>query len=264
MSEGLLAPDEPAPVLELGGEGRSAFVIVVDHASDRIPRRLGNLDLEAPELERHIAWDIGALALAQRVAVALDAKLVAQNYSRLVVDCNRHPRHPEFIPLVAESTRIPGNQDLTEAQIASRRSEVFDPYHRRLCDLLDERWSAGRPTILVLQHSMTDIFKGVPRAMHASVLYNKPLDHDDSHFASFVLKELRLEPGLIVGNNEPYSVTEDAAYTVFQHAESRRLPYVVIEVRQDLIFTEAGQNDWAQRLIKALRSAEQAFSPTHP
>jgi predicted N-formylglutamate amidohydrolase len=84
----LLAPDEPPPFVEIGRQGRSNFVIVVDHASSRIPRRLQDLGLPAAELRRHIAWDIGALGVARQAAAALDAALVAQNYSRLVIECN--------------------------------------------------------------------------------------------------------------------------------------------------------------------------------
>src|ERR1700679_3913388 len=119
----LLAPDEPHPVLEIGGAGRSIFVIVVDHASRRIPRSLGDLGLPPGELERHIAWDIGALGVARRVAVALDAPLVAQNYSRLVIDCNRDPGVASSIPTLGESIEIPGNSGLDEEQAMARGAE---------------------------------------------------------------------------------------------------------------------------------------------
>src|SRR5882762_8781774 len=151
----LLAADEPPPVFEIGLQGRSNFVIVVDHAGRRIPRRLNDLGLAASELQRHIAWDIGALAVAEQVAAALDAPLVAQNYSRLVIDCNRDPQVATSIPAMGESVQIPGNRDMSREEVAARRTEIFDPYHRHIRALLDERSAAGRPTILVAQHSMT-------------------------------------------------------------------------------------------------------------
>src|ERR1700674_1676126 len=132
----LLAPDEPPPFMEVGRQGRSNFVIVVDHASPRIPRRLKDLGLPASELRRHIAWDIGALGVARQVAAALDAPLVAQNYSRLVIDYNRDPTVATSIPRVSESTDIPGNAELSDADIAVRRAEIFEPYHRRIRALL--------------------------------------------------------------------------------------------------------------------------------
>src|ERR1700674_4384514 len=132
----LLAADEPPPFIAVGRQGRSNFVIVVDHASRRIPRRLNDVGLAASELQRHIAWDIGALGVARQVAAALDAPLVAQNYSRLVIDCNRDPEVSTSIPRVSESTDIPGNAELSDADIAVRRAEIFEPYHRRIRALL--------------------------------------------------------------------------------------------------------------------------------
>jgi predicted N-formylglutamate amidohydrolase len=250
----LLAADEPLAVLETGGGGRSRFVIVVDHASRRIPRRLGNLGLPPAELERHIAWDIGGLAVARQVAAALDASLLAQNYSRLVIDCNRDPKVASSIPQVGESVQIPGNMALSEAEIAARRAEIFDPYHDRLRALLDERQAAGRPTILVAQHTMTHIFKGARREMHAAVLYNR-----DRRFAGLVLDSLRREAGLLIADNEPYFVSDETDYTIPRHGEARGLPHVEIEIRQDLVSDEAGQAAWAKRIAGALRDAEQAF-----
>src|ERR1700691_1167245 len=115
-------PDEPPAFLQVGLEGRSNFVIVVDHASWRIPSRLGNLGLPASELRRHIAWDIGSLAVARKVAAALDAPLIAQNYSRLVIDCNRDPEVASSIPTISESAQIPGNIDLSSEEVAARRA----------------------------------------------------------------------------------------------------------------------------------------------
>src|SRR6267142_5045609 len=139
MEVRLLAADEPPPFIEAGRQGRSNFVIVVDHAGRRIPRRLGDLGLPASELQRHIAWGIGALGVARQVAAALDAPLLAQNYSRLVIDCNRDPKVPTSIPRVSEASEIPGNIGLSEADAAARRREIFDPYHERVRELLDER-----------------------------------------------------------------------------------------------------------------------------
>src|SRR6202521_703756 len=250
----LLATDEPPAFLQWSSEGRSAFVIVVDHAGWRIPRRLANLGLPSAELERHIAWDIGALGVARRVAAAVDAPLIAQNYSRLVIDCNRDPQVATSIPHISETSEIPGNMNLSSAEIAARRAEIFDPYHRRIRELIDERMAAGRPTILVAQHTMTDIYKGVRRDMHAAILYNR-----DRRFAGIVLKMLRRERDLVVADNEPYFVSDDTDYTIPRHGEARGLPHVEIEIRQDLVSDEAGQTEWAQRITRPLRDRDQAF-----
>jgi predicted N-formylglutamate amidohydrolase len=155
---------------------------------------------------------------------------------------------------VGESVQIPGNMALGEAEIAARRAEIFDPYHERLRALLDERQAAGRPTILVAQHTMTDIFKGKRRDMHAAVLYNR-----DRRFAGLVLESLRREAGLLIADNEPYFVSDETDYTIPRHGEGRGLPHVEIEIRQDLVSDEAGQSAWAKRIAGALQEAEQAF-----
>jgi predicted N-formylglutamate amidohydrolase len=254
MSYRLLAADEPPPVLEFGRAGGSDFLFTVDHAGTRIPRRLGDLGLPASELQRHIASDIGALDVARRLGVALDATVVAQNYSRLVIDCNRDPRWPSSIASISEYTQIPGNIGISHEEAAARRREIFEPYHEHIRAVLGERQHAGRRTILVAQHSMTDMFKGVRREMHASVMYNR-----DRRFAGFLLDILRREPGLIVGDNEPYAVSDDTDYTVPWHAEARALPHVELEIRQDLICNEAGQIEWTGRIARALQAAEQAL-----
>jgi predicted N-formylglutamate amidohydrolase len=250
----LLAADEPPPFLEQRREGRSNFVIIVDHASARIPRLLGDLGLPPSQLHRHIAWDIGALGVARQVADALDAPLLAQNYSRLVIDCNRDPKVATSIPTVSESSEIPGNLGLSEAQKLIRRKEIFDPYHDHIDALLDARIAAGRPTILVAQHSLTNVFNGVRREMHAAVLYNR-----DRHFAGLVLDRLRSEAGLIIGDNQPYFVSDENDYTIPRHGEKRGLPHVEIEIRQDLLLDETGQKEWARRITRVLQDAERAF-----
>ena len=249
----LLAPDEPPPYSEVRPRGSSKFVIVVDHASARIPRSLRDLGVPESELQRHIAWDIGALAVALQVSAALDAPLIAQNYSRLVIDCNRDPEAAASIPTLSEHTGIPGNIGLTEAQRAARRLEIFDPYHNRIRTLLDERAAAGQPTILVAQHSMTNLFKGARREMHAAVLYNR-----DRRFAGRVLDSLRGEAGLVVAENEPYFLSDATDYTIPRHGERRGLPHVEIEIRQDLLLHEAGQQEWGKRISRVLTEAERA------
>jgi predicted N-formylglutamate amidohydrolase len=251
----LLAQDEPGPCLEANAGGRSSFLIVVDHASARIPKMLRNLGVAEEDLKRHIAWDIGVLALAGRMSDALDAHLIAQAYSRLVIDCNRDPEVESSIPRISEHTDIPGNQQLSADERRARRQAIFDPYHARIRAVLDARLAAGRPTILIAQHSMTDLYKGSRRHMHAAVLYNK-----DRRFAALTLEALRRESQLNVADNEPYFVSDATDYTVPKHGEGRGLPHVEIEVRQDLIAASAGQQEWAERLVRALKSAESAFS----
>ena len=132
------------------------------------------------------------------MAATLDAPLVAQTYSRLVIDCNRDPSVAASIPKVSESVDIPGNAGLSDEEIAARRAEIFDPYHQCVGALLDERAAAGRATIVVAQHTMTDVYNGVRREMHAAILYNR-----DRRFAGLVLDRLRREADLVIADTEP-------------------------------------------------------------
>jgi predicted N-formylglutamate amidohydrolase len=249
----LLEADEPPPVLELRRGGCSPFVIAVDHAGRRIPKRLGSLGLPHSELARHTAWDIGALEVARRISAVLDAPLVAQEYSRLVIDCNRTPGSETSIPITAEWLEVTGNVGLSEEEIAARREEIFEPYHVRLSALLRERRAARRPTILVTQHTMTNELKGMRREMHAAVLYDQ-----DRRFAGVVLEMLRRDKKLLVAENEPYLV-QLTHYTIPHHAEPVGLPYVELEIRQDLVAAADGVAEWAHRLAETLQDAQRAY-----
>jgi predicted N-formylglutamate amidohydrolase len=254
MQKSLLRPDEPHSVAEYRRDGGSEFVIVVDHASRRIPRSLGTLGLPESELVRHIAWDIGALGVAERVSQMLDATLVAQNYSRLVIDCNRPSAAPTAIPPISEATEIPGNTDLSEADREARRLAIHAPYHDHITALLDERARQGRRTILIAQHSMTPVFKGRRRDMQAAVLYNR-----DGRFAVALRDALSDGIGSTVADNQPYAMTDDSDFTLPVHGEKRGFPHVGIEIRQDLVENEAGQLLWADRVARALEIARRHF-----
>jgi predicted N-formylglutamate amidohydrolase len=246
----LLGPDDPAPYLEENTGGRSEFLITVDHAGRAIPTALGDLGVSESERRRHIAWDIGALGVARGLSQRLDATLIASTYSRLVIDCNRDPSVPSSMPVLSEYTPIPGNEGLAASDRERRTQEIFRPYQERIAASLDERAQRGQTTILVCQHTMTNEYKGAQREMHAAVLYNR-----DRRFAGAVLEALRAEGDWTIADNEPYFVSDETDYTVPVHAERRGLLHVEIEVRQDLVTTEAGQRDWADRLSRALVQA---------
>src|SRR6476646_9356166 len=158
-AEPLLAPDEPSPVT-LGNEtGNSDFFLTCDHAGRAIPRRLGNLGLPQHETLRHIAWDIGIGEVGRELSRLLDTALILQTYSRLVIDCNRDPDVQSSIPEISESTEIPGNRSLDEAERAVRVDAIFRPYHNAIAAALDRRAAADRASVLVALHSFTPVFK---------------------------------------------------------------------------------------------------------
>jgi len=255
----LLSRDEVSPVEVHGLDAPSEFFLTCDHAGRLIPRALGSLGLSAEQLTRHIAWDIGAAAVARRLGTLLGATTICQRYSRLVIDCNRPLDAVDSIVLESERIPIPGNRGLSPNDAASRAREVFHPYHDEIRRALDGRQARGRPTVLVTVHSFTPSFLGVSRPWHAGVLHNR-----DSRLAAPLLRALRAEDGLVVGDNEPYAAGELTDYSLVQHGERRGLPHVELEVRQDLIADERGQEAWAARLARLLPLAVQGMADRPP
>jgi predicted N-formylglutamate amidohydrolase len=243
----LLAPDEPPAFSVVGEPNASPFLIVCDHAGARIPRSLGTLGVSETERRRHIGWDIGAASVARSLADRLSAFAILQNYSRLVIDCNRDLCVETSIVTVSEHTEIPGNRGLDPVERARRAAEIFKPYHNRIAAELDRRARENLPTALVAVHSFTPVYKGEGRPWHAGLLYNR-----DGRLSHLMIEALRREPELRIGENEPYSVSDESDYTIPVHAERRGLPYAEIEIRQDLIADAEGQAIWAERLARVL------------
>ena len=247
----LLGSQDVPPVLEDNAAGRSPFLFTCDHYGRLIPRVLGDLGLPAAELTRHIAWDPGIAGVAEALSKHLDAHLIAQRYSRLVIDCNRPPDALSSIPRISEATLIPGNEGLAREAAELRRRAVFDPYHRRIGEVIDRRLRDTVPIVLVSLHSFAPVYAGIARPWHIGTLY-----HRDTRLPPLVLKLLRAEPDLVVGDNEPYAVSDETDYTIPVHGEARGLMNTGIEIRQDLIADEAGQSQWAERLARIFLETE--------
>jgi predicted N-formylglutamate amidohydrolase len=247
----LLGSADVPPVFEQNAAGRSPFLLTCDHYGRLIPRALGDLGLPASELTRHIAWDIGIAGVAERLARHLDAHLIAQLYSRLVIDCNRPPGAASSIPRISEATTIGGNEGLARDATEARRQAIFDPYHRRVAEVIDRRLRDHLPTVLVSLHSFTPIYAGIARPWHIGTLY-----HRDTRLPPLLLTSLRAESDLVVGDNEPYAVSDETDYTIPVHGEARGLMNTGIEIRQDLIADQAGQQQWADRLARILAEIE--------
>lgn len=250
----LLGAEDVPPVFEQNGSGRSPFLLTCDHYGKLIPKTLGELGVSASERERHIAWDIGIAGVAEQLSRHLDAHLIAQRYSRLVIDCNRPPQAASSIPRISEATTVPGNEGLAREQANARREGIFDPYHRRIDAVIDQRAGNGLPTVLVSLHSFTPVYAGIARPWHIGTLY-----HRDAKLPPLLLQFLRSEPDLVVGDNEPYAVSDETDYTIPVHGERRGLMNTGIEIRQDLIADVSGQTQWAERLARAFREIEETL-----
>lgn len=247
----LLGSEDVPPVREFNAGGRSPFLLTCDHYGRLIPRILGDLGLPENELVRHIAWDIGIAGVAEALSQYLDAHLIVQRYSRLVIDCNRPPDVASSIPRISEATTISGNEGISREAALTRRAQIFDPYHRRIGEIIEQRGSAGLPTVLVSLHSFTPVYAGIARPWHIGTLY-----HRDTHLPPLLLKQLRAEGDLVVGDNEPYAVSDETDYTIPVHGEARGLMNTGIEIRQDLISDVAGEKAWADRLARIFAEIE--------
>lgn len=246
----LLGPDDPPPFTVHTPAGRSRFVLLADHGGQAVPRALAQLGLPQTELDRHIGWDIGIAAVARELSARLDAFAIVQSYSRLVIDCNRPLEAATSIALHSDGTQVPGNQGLAPEAARARADEIFTPYHQRIAAELDAR----ERTIVIALHSFTPIMNGFTRPWHAGVLYQR-----DPRFSLALKAALEREPGMVVGDNQPYAVSDATDYAIPVHAEKRGLPHVELEIRQDLIGHLAGQREWADRLARLFTELEPAF-----
>ena len=243
----LLGPDDLPPFNVQREHGGSPFVLIADHAGQKIPARLGDLGVPQAELDRHIGWDIGIAGVTERLSEKLDAFAILQTYSRLVIDCNRPLDSSSSIVSSSDGTLVPGNQDLPEPQRTARALEIFAPYHARITQELDQRSVQSQAPVLIAMHSFTPVFAGETRPWHVGVLY-----HRDTRLAHALLAALKEEPDLVVGDNQPYSISDGSDFAVPVHGEQRGLLHVELEIRQDLIADAQGQAQWAQRLARIL------------
>ena len=249
-SQSLLGTDEPSPVRVINPEGRASFLLIGDHAGNRVPRALEPFGVAEADLERHIGWDIGIAALGEVLAERLDATFIAQRYSRLVVDCNRAPEAFDAMPPVSDGTPIPANATLDDAARAARIAAIHAPYQAAITAELARRDAAGEDTILVALHSFTPAMRGFARPWQIGVLHGG----GDEAYANRVLAALEARGDLVVGDNEPYAMNT-IDFTIPNHAFAAGRRYVETEIRQDLLANEAQIRNWAEVLEQVLTAA---------
>lgn len=224
------------------GDCARGLVILCDHARNTLPAAYGTLGLGAGDLERHIAYDIGVEPLLRSLCARLGAPGVLAGFSRLLIDPNRGLDDPTLIMRISDGIIVPGNRDLDDAERRRRIDYYYRPYHAAIARLIDEAVASGRPPAILSIHSFTAVWRGVERPWHGGVLWNR-----DGRFALPLIKRLRQETGLVIGDNEPYSGGL-AGDTLDVHATGRGLADALIEIRQDLITGAAGIAEWAERL----------------
>lgn len=249
----VISKTELPPVRVENPKGKGKYVIVCDHASNRVPKSLRNLGLGKADLKKHIAWDPGTEDIGRHMSKKMDAAAVIATYSRLVVDLNRGEDNDECMRDMSDHVHIPGNAGLTRAQRVQRLDEIFHPYHAEITKALKRFTGKGIAPVLLSIHSFTPKMDGFRRPWHIGVLWNR-----EEKLARSLVRHLRRNnPNLVIGENEPYSL-KAANYlknTISTHAESNGLPYIIVEFRQDLVDTKKKAVMWAELFMESLLPA---------
>lgn len=245
---GLIDPSEGSPVAIRRPDASASLVLVCEHASRRMPKSLGDLGLDAEALSSHIAWDPGALAVAEMLSDRLDATLVAQTFSRLAYDCNRPPESPFSVPEKSEIYQIPGNAGLSAAERAERADAVYHPFRSALAGLIADRVAEDRPPVLVTIHTFTPVYFGKTRDVEIGILHDS-----DARFSDQLLAAMAVDAGgFRVERNQPYGPADGVTHTLLEHALPGGLMNVMIEIRNDLVTTGADQAAMATYLAERI------------
>ena len=237
---------QAAAFLVEGQDRPGRWLVSCDHASNRVPEDLGgSLGIGAADMARHIAYDVGAAGLARALGSALNSPVICSNFSRLVIDPNRGEQDPTLVMQIYDGTIIPANRGISSAEVQRRLDTLYRPYHDAYAQLAGQR----HDTVIVAIHSFTPCLKGRgPRPWHVGVLYS----HLDDRLSLPLIARLQAEPDLCIGDNEPYAghLPGDA---IDRHALQPGRLNTLIELRNDLIGTQAAQTLWAQRLAVILQ-----------
>lgn len=236
------AAEDFVPFAHVEGDPAGGYLVICDHAENRLPDAYGALGLPAAEFARHIAYDPGAAAVSHALARHLGAPAVMSTFSRLLIDPNRGEDDPTLIMRISDGAIVPGNAGVDDAERARRVARYYAPYHRAIDAAIDEGIAAGTVPALISVHSYTPVWRGHPRPWHAGVLWDR-----DRRMAVPLIEALRDDRELIVGDNEPYTgaLADDC---MNRHGTQRGIAHALIEIRQDLIADDSGAEAWAERL----------------
>ncbi len=235
------------PVERIDGAPESGVLLICDHASAALPQDYDTLGLGAAAFARHIAYDLGAAAITRRLAAQLHAPAILSTFSRLLIDPNRGADDPTLVMRLSDGALIPGNAHIDEAEIDRRRECCWRPYRDAIARQIDAMLASGVTPAIVSIHSFTPVWKGAARPWHVGVLWDC-----DARLARPLIDALSAKGDLVVGDNEPYDGALEGD-TMHDLGTMRGLPHVLIEIRQDLINDDAGQDEWAARLATELR-----------
>lgn len=246
----VLSAREPKPFRVLRAGSKSPYVIVCDHASNKVPASLKGMGLKKSDLQKHIGWDPGTADIGRYLSQKLNAPAILAQYSRLVVDLNRGHTNKDCMRAVSDHIVVPANRGLSRQQKKQRLDEIYWPYHDAVDRVVRRAMTAGNIPFLLSIHSFTPEMDGFKRPWHIGILWNS-----EEKIGKRLVKNLRaLDRKIVVGENEPYSLKKIKLdkHTIQRHAEDRGLPYVIVEFRQDLVNTRAKAEKWAKIFLAAI------------
>jgi len=244
----LLLADESGPFQVLNPLAELPILLVCDHASCRFPKSLGDMGLDPFARRCHLAVDIGAGPLTERLAASLGVTAVLAQYSRLVVDCNRELMDPGAFLQFGDGILVPGNRNLHQAEKDLRARVLYGPYHEAVDKQVQRLRSAGPAPSFIAIHSFTPVMNGEARPWEMGVLWDT-----DTRLRDIFLEDFTAA-GYFVGDNEPYSGKAPQDFTIDHHAEEIGLPHIGIEIRQDLIDDEKGVDEVAKVMHRIIDS----------
>ena len=224
---------------------KSAILITCEHASNRLPP---SFSLPKRLINSHWALDVGISKVVDRVAEILDCTAIKSNYSRLIIDLNRH-FHQETLIREKTSRTVPVlfNRNLSKKKIEERKNKIHKPYHDRIDSLVKELKKHHKQIILICLHSFTPIYFGKPRHVEIGMMYN-----EHKRLAKHIGEGLR-EFGYDVKYNEPYSAIKGEAYTAYTHGRHNDILWVEIETNNKLLRTKHGINKIAKDMAKVFK-----------
>lgn len=234
--------------------GNGPVVILCEHASHDIPTQYQELGVAPSHRHSHAVWDLGARAVAMKLAHKLQAPVVASLVSRLVYDCNRPPEAASAMPERSEIIEVPGNRNMTIAQRATRIKAIYRPFCDAVTSVLADRQARNIPTALVTIHSFTPIYHGQPRTVEIGILHD-----DDSRLADAMLAQTYRLPHRQIQRNSPYGPEHEVTHSLRLHGIRNGFANVMIEIRNDLLTTPNDQEDLAEELITLICPALEAL-----
>ena len=241
-----MAIDHYSAPFHLQSGASPRYLVLCDHASNAVPESYSALGMSARDLERHIAWDIGARGVSEALALKLDCPAVFGGTSRLLIDLNRDIDDSGSITAENDNTFVPGNLSVSADERASRVRQYYAPYHAHIEAHLDEQLARRVKPILISVHSFNAKMGGNERPWQVALLWTQARE------PVVPLIEWFAAQGFRVGENQPYDARILGGHTIEQHALHRKLPHVIFEIRNNEIETPRQQQEWGELLHAAI------------